>query len=407
MNKPHRIGSTLAANPCPSVQLSPAAAASIRRGHPWVYRDGLVRPPEWLASGTAVDLLDPAGNFAARGLWDARSPIAARVFQQKPDKPLDEQVLLARIESAAHLRQAWFQDGATTAYRLCNGEGDRIPGLVIDRYDHIAVLRIDGEALHAWLERLLSPLGALLEQLGMRTLVLRLDRAEDGRRKIRTLSGSDPPDRIIVRESGRAMEVNVAYGQKTGAFLDQRENRDRVQKLASDRTRVLNLFSYTGGFSLTAALGGAALVTSVDSAAAAHASAQRTFRSNGVDPSAHVFITADCMTYLEQARMRGERFDLIISDPPSFAPSERLRPRAIAAYRKLHSAIGHVLADGGILCAASCSSHITVDDFMSTLDDATLGCDGLRLLELHGQPKDHPTLPAWPEGRYLKFAVLM
>jgi 23S rRNA (cytosine1962-C5)-methyltransferase len=169
---------------------------------------------------------------------------------------------------------------------------------------------------------------------------------------------------------------------------------------------VLNLFSYAGGFSLAAALGGAGRVTSVDAATAVHASAQRSFRENGLDPAAHEFVSADAFDFLERAAARRDRYDLVISDPPSFAPSERAKPRAIAAYRRLHAAIARVLAEGGVLCAASCSSHVSAEEFVATLDDAALGRDDLRLCSLHGQPADHPTLPAWPEGRYLKLAVV-
>jgi 23S rRNA (cytosine1962-C5)-methyltransferase len=203
-----------------------------------------------------------------------------------------------------------------------------------------------------------------------------------------------------------AMEVDLARGQKTGAFLDQRENRVRVRSLAAGRGRVLNLFSYAGGFSIAAALGGAAEVTSVDVAAGGHASAQRSFRANGLDPSAHAFVTADVFAFLDRSKAKGDRFDLVISDPPSFAPSERAKPRAISAYRRLHGAAAAVLAEGGVLCAASCSSHVTMEDFLATLDDAALGRGDLAAREVHGQPEDHPTLAAWPEGRYLKLVVL-
>jgi 23S rRNA (cytosine1962-C5)-methyltransferase len=203
-----------------------------------------------------------------------------------------------------------------------------------------------------------------------------------------------------------SMEVDLGRGQKTGAFLDQRENRARVRELSGSAGRALNLFSYAGGFSIAAALGGAERVTSVDIASGGHASAQRSFRENGVDPSAHEFVTADVFDYLERARRSGQRFDLVISDPPSFAPSEKARPRALAAYRKLHGAAAAVVAEGGVLCAASCSSHVTLDDFLSTLDDAALGRSDFVVREIHGQPADHPTLAAWPEGRYLKMVVL-
>jgi 23S rRNA (cytosine1962-C5)-methyltransferase len=139
---------------------------------------------------------------------------------------------------------------------------------------------------------------------------------------------------------------------------------------------------------------------------AAHATAQESFRLAGVAPSGHAFVTADCFAWLAEAKRRGERFDVVISDPPSFAPSEKAKPKGLAAYRSLHRACAEVLATGGTFVAASCSSHVTLEDFAATLDDAALGRSDLRLLELFGPPPDHPTLPSFPEGRYLKMAML-
>jgi 23S rRNA (cytosine1962-C5)-methyltransferase len=199
--------------------------------------------------------------------------------------------------------------------------------------------------------------------------------------------------------------VDLEHGQKTGAFLDQRENRRRVGGLSAGR-RVLNLFSYSGGFSLHAALRGATRVTSVDVSAAAHATAQESFRGAGVSPSAHAFVTADVRQFLDAARAKSETWDLVISDPPSFAPSEKALPRALASYRGLHRACAEVLAPRGILCAASCSSHVDAATFLGTLDDASLDGRAMTLMEMRGAGPDHPTTPAFPEGRYLKFAIL-
>jgi 23S rRNA (cytosine1962-C5)-methyltransferase len=384
-----------------ALRLSRAAAAAVRRGHPWVYREGILRPPAALASGASVDLADDEGRPLGRGLWDASSPIAVRVVTPDPGPPLDAAALAARVVRAIERRDGWFDD-ATDAYRLCNGEGDRAPGLVLDRYGEVGVLRIDTEAWEPHLPGVIAAVERPLADRGVRSIGIR---TTGEAKKLRPVAGAAPPDRVTVRERGVAMEVDLAHGQKTGAFLDQRDNRALVRTLARGR-RALNLFSYAGGFSIAAALGGAAKVTSVDVAAAAHASAQRTFRANGVDPGAHAFVAADAFVFLEQARARGDRFDLVVSDPPSFAPSERARPRALAAYRKLHAAIGAVLDDRAILCAASCSSHVTAEDFLATLDDAVLGRSDLVLRALRGQPDDHPSLPAWPEGRYLKLAVL-
>jgi 23S rRNA (cytosine1962-C5)-methyltransferase len=384
------------------------AAATIERGHPWVYREALRTPPARLEAGAVVELADSHGRFLGRGLWDPGSPIAVRVHERDAARALDAGSFIARLDAAFALRAQLFADGDTDAYRMCNGEGDRVPGLVIDRYRDVAVLRLDGASLEAWIETLRAPLAELLAKHGVRSAGLRVTREAQvqGARRIDHLWGPPIPERMMVRERAMALEVDLHFGHKTGAFLDQRENLARTRSLARGKARVLNLFSYTGGFSIAAALGGAARVTSVDTAGPAHASAQRSFRENGLDPTQHAFVTADVFAFLEAAEKRGDRFDLVISDPPSFAPSEKAKPRALQSYRRLHRACAAVLAGGGVLCAASCSSHVDTGDFLATLDDATLGRSDLRLVSLFGQPEDHPSLPAWPEGRYLKFAVL-
>lgn len=385
-----------------------SAAAALDRGHPWVYRDAIRKLPARLGAGAVVELADGRGRFLGRGLYDPGSPIAVRVHERDEGAALDVGSFLRRLRRAFALRDRVFQGGDTDAYRLVNGEGDRVPGLVIDRYRDVAVLRLDGGALESWIEALRGPLAELLAERGVRSGALRVAReARAGKaRMIEPLWGPAVPERMFVRERGIALEVDLWFGHKTGAFLDQRENLAHVRGLAAGRRRALNLFSYTGGFSIAAALGGAPRVTSVDTAGPAHASAQRSFRENGLDPAEHAFVTADAFAFLEAAEKRGERFDLVISDPPSFAPSEKAKPRAIASYRRLHRACAAVLAEGGVLCAASCSSHVTTDDFMTTLDDASLARGDLRVVSVLGQPEDHPWLPAWPEGRYLKFAVL-
>ncbi len=243
-----------------------------------------------------------------------------------------------------------------------------------------------------------------LERLGVETLVARTSEKGQGVH-LELLRGAPPPAIVRVEEHGVPLVVDLARGQKTGAFLDQRDNRRRVAELSRGR-RVLNLFSYTGGFGLHAALGGATHVTNVDVATAAHATAQESMRAAGLDPSSHAFVTADAQAFLDRARQGGQTWDLVVSDPPSFAPSEKALQRALAAYRALHAACAGVLAPGGIFCAASCSSHVDATAFLGTLDDLALGRSDLSLVELRGAGADHPTLPAFPEGRYLKFAVL-
>lgn len=388
---------------------------SIRRGHPWLYESAVVqisasqRVSSPAGGGSIVSIGDELGQLVGSGVYDPVSPIAVRVWSLDPRIRVDAGMFRARLERAIEVRQRLFPDGATTAYRLLNGEGDRAPAFVVDRYADVAILRIDGDAARAVADELLRDVETPLRAIGITTLLERTSRRGQAP-SIRARFGP-MREKVEVKEDGVPFVVDLVRGQKTGAFLDQRENRRRIGELVARRARsgrpvrVLNLFSYTGGFSLHAALAGGT-VTSVDVAMAAHATAQESFRLAGVDPRKHTFVTADCFAWLESASKRGEKWDVVISDPPSFAPSEKAKPKGISAYRALHRACVDVLAEGGTFVAASCSSHVTAEDFAGTLDDAALGRADLRLLELFGPPADHPTLPAFPEGRYLKLALL-
>jgi len=388
------------------IVVSPAAAPRVERGHPWVYREAVKSGGRGLAVGEVVQVRGPDGQPLGQGLWDPRSPIAVRMYCRELLPRLDENVMADLLARAFALRDVWFSSGNTTAFRLCNGEGDGIAGLVVDRYGSVAVVKTDGDAMAAWVARIAERMWLALRDRGVTSLVQRVAAAAAGKDRNRALFGAPAPDCVEVVENGIAMVVDIAHGQKTGAFLDQRDNRKMVRSLAAGR-RVLNLYSYAGGFSTAAALGGASHVTSVDVAQAAHCAAQRSMRLNGIDPDGHAFVTADVPSFLEHARRQSKQWDLVISDPPSFAPNEKARLRALAAYRKLHAACAAVLSLKGVLCASSCSSHVTADEFAQTLDGAALGGKGARLVGLFGQPCDHPTVPAWPEGRYLKFAVLV
>ncbi len=376
-------------------------------------------------AGEVVELQSVDGASLGFGIADPESPIAVRVWVTSPSdagaegtpkklarpRALDAALLDERIGTALALRARWFADGSTTAYRLLHGEGDRTPGFVVDRYAHVAVLRLDGAGAQAFDSVFVPRLWAALTKAGVSTLVQReQDAAKGGKARVTHLQGEELPATIEVMEHGVPFLVDLARGQKTGAFLDQRENRRRVEELVRGlpgaEKRVLNLFSYAGGFSLRAAIGGATKVTSVDIASAAHATAQASFKLAGVDARVHELVTADVFAFLAEAKKAKRTWDVVVSDPPSFAPNEKALGRAVQAYRSLHRACADVLADGGVLCASSCSSHVDAATFAQTLDDTALGRSDLRLLRMNGPGEDHPTLPAWPEGRYLKFAVL-
>jgi 23S rRNA (cytosine1962-C5)-methyltransferase len=352
-----------------------------------------------MAAGTPVRILHE-GEVIGHGLADPGSPIEVRAW----GAPFSAALVTERAARAASIRRRLFEGQRTTAFRLIAGEGDRMPGLVVDIYGPYAVVRLDGGSLLPHRMLLANALEPIVKQFDV-TAMSERESSRGEKPKFTAWFGDTLPEQVTVEEYGVPFVVDLQDGQKTGAFLDQRDNRRLVGTLARGK-RVLNLFSYAGGFSLHAALGGATHVTSVDIASKGHATAQKSFVLAGVDPKLHAFVTADVFQFLDRAGARGDRWDLIVCDPPSFAPNEKAVATAITAYRKLHKGCAKVLARDGLLCAASCSSHVDAARFMSTLDDVSLDRSDLRLLQLNGPPVDHPTLPAWPEGRYLKFAIL-
>jgi 23S rRNA (cytosine1962-C5)-methyltransferase len=314
---------------------------------------------------------------------------------------IDAAFVEARLRAAKSLRLRTV-DGLgseTDAYRLVHGEGDGLPGVVVDVYAGWAVVKFDGEAPERALGDLVQ---AALERAApdLRGVLVRRGRGGD---KTSTLArGTAPPSPVLVREHGMKLLADLDEGQKTGLFLDHRESRRRVRALA-EGARVLNLYGYVGGFSIAAGLGGATHVTTVDVAAPAIRLAEAAWKENGLDPEKHVGLASDVPAYLESLRERKERFDVIVADPPSFAPSEDAVHQAMKSYRLLHRACLRLLAPGGLYLAASCSSHVGGDRFERTIREAAekLGVS-LQVLERWGAPADHPRLLAFPEGDYLK-----
>jgi 23S rRNA (cytosine1962-C5)-methyltransferase len=374
------------------VDLGKDLAWTLAAGHPWVWREALANPPT-IATGTVVDVHGRDGKFVARGLWDDGSPIAVRIYTRDVAEKLDGELVRRRLAAAKDLRVLPVD---TDCYRLVNGEGDYLPGVVVDVYAGVAVLRLDGDAV----EVLRDQIVAALVELGFARVFLR----SRGARGL-ALHGGEPPRPVEVREHGVKFAVDLHAGQKTGFFLDQRDNRRLLARWARGRT-VANLFGYTGGFSVHCALGGASIVDTVDVARQALADAERNFAINGLDPKQHGFHCVDAFDWLRAAQRDGRRWGLVIVDPPSFAPSEKAKKPAIKAYRELNALALSVVEPGGLFAAASCSSHITGDDFLDILRDAAYDARRrLRILEVRGQPADHPSLPAFPEGRYLKFVL--
>jgi 23S rRNA (cytosine1962-C5)-methyltransferase len=388
-----------------TLKLRKDVVASIRRGHPWIFSAAL-HPPPRLAAGSEVDVVDRTGAFAARGFYDPDGPIAVRVLSREAKDRFTADWVAARVRRAAELRRRVLADLPGDVFRLLNGEADGVPGLVLDAYAGTGVMRFDGVAAEkAWapharvVARALHETGFPLERIWARPSE---GRAGGGH----AIVGDAPPARVMAREADMRFEVDVVHGQKTGLFLDQRPNRALVRRLSRDK-RVLNLFAYTGGFSLAAALGGAAKVTTVDLARPAIDAAARNFAHNGLPVEQHEFVAADCRQMLATASAEERVWELVVCDPPSFAPSEKARPAALVAYRGLNAAAARVVAPGGLLATASCSSHVDEAAFVETVA-AGLADAGRRGVVIHtgGAGADHPVSPAFPEGRYLKFVLL-
>jgi len=383
------------------LRLSRDLTRTIKRGHPWVYGDNLLTLPKTPAGTQAVLLDHKAGREVARGYYDPQCPIAFRSCDVD-GKPLDEGWAARRLSRALALRrQALTRD--TTGFRLSHGEGDGLPGLVIDIYGSYAVMQLDGAGPEGfWNSTGIA--GWLMQNLSLAGVY---GRARERGAAGKLLAGELPENNIAeFLEHGIRWTADVVKGQKTGFFLDQRENRHQIRSLARG-CRVLNLFAYTGGFSVAAGLGGASHVTTVDLAKPAIEAANHHWTLNGLDPAKHVGAAEDVFRFLELASSKGELWDIVICDPPSFAPSESTVPQATAAYRKLIAASAKVTQRGGLLAPASCSSHIPESLFVEICQEAV--SDARRratVLSIAGQPIDHPSPLICPEFRYLKFVLL-
>jgi 23S rRNA (cytosine1962-C5)-methyltransferase len=372
---------------------------SILAGHPWLYREALA--PFEAAPGATVDVFDRQGRLLARGYADA-GPIAVRVLTTRSKEPLGVPLFRARAGAAFELRAAALP-ADTSAYRLIHGEGDRMPGVVCDRYGSFAVIKLDGAGALALREQLCEALREPLAELGVSGALLRTSRRQGDQAEL--LFGEPPPREIEVQERGMCLLANLWEGQKTGLFLDHRESRARVRALARGR-RVLNLYGYTGGFSIAAALGGARGVTTVDAAAPAIELARRSFERNALDPALHSARVGDVPEFLRQAAGEAERYGLVIADPPNFAPSQAKLEAALDSYAALHAGSLALVEQGGLYLAASCSSHVRMADFLDTLrEGARRARRVLSVLEQTGAPFDHPRLLAFPEGDYLKVVL--
>jgi 23S rRNA (cytosine1962-C5)-methyltransferase len=392
--------------PTLKLRVSQKAESILRSGHPWLFSDSIREQNRDGRTGDLAVIYDRKDAFLGIGLFDPDGPIRVRMLHvgkpQKLDRAWWEQHFAATLDRRRNLF-----DSQTNGYRLCNGENDGWPGLVLDRYDSTLVLKI---YTAAWLPRLEEIVDIISEQVPSDRIILRLSRNIQDKSEPYTegqiIRGKPLLEPVIFLESGLRFEVDVVRGQKTGFFLDQRENRRLVESLSEGR-RVLNAFSFSGGFSLYAARGGAVSVTDLDISPHALTAANRNFELNQDDPAIaachHETVKADAFDWLDAAEPKS--FDLIVLDPPSLAKRETEREQAIGAYARLTRSAIKLLKPGGILVACSCSAHVSTEEFLGSVREAATQ-SGVTFKELQttAHPPDHPA--TYPEAHYLKAIYL-
>jgi 23S rRNA (cytosine1962-C5)-methyltransferase len=381
---------------------------SLKRRHPWIFSGAVDKVDGKAAAGDALDVLDATRKWVARAAYSPRSQIRARVWTFDPKEDVDAAFFRRRIEKALAVREALPAAKHANALRLVHGESDGLPGLVVDRYADVLVAQF----LAAGVERWRDPILDLLSEISGCEAIFERSDAE-----VRKLEGLEPrvgfargnrnAARCPIIEYGLNFRVDVEQGQKTGFFLDQRENRQRVRALAAGR-EVLDGFCYTGGFSIAALAGGAKRVTAIESSAAALEVAKENLAANPLDPSRVDFQQGDVFDKLRKLRDRNAKFDLVVLDPPKFAPTAAQVKKAARAYKDINLWALKLLAPRGLLATFSCSGGVSAELFQSIVAGAALdaGADA-KIVERFTAAADHPVALEFPEAEYLKGLLLL
>ena len=383
--------------PYPILRLKPGKETLLSKQHPWMYSGALAGIP----ASTLVRLADASGNVLAVGTASSSNPLAVRIFRFE-DAPLDAAFFKERFQQALALRKTIALDGPETGCRWVFGEGDRLPGLVVDRYSHALVLQVGTAGLETLREVWWPELLDLAKANGISVFVERSQsgRKEEGLELVNRLLKGSLAGPVTIREGAANLTVDLMKGQKTGFFLDQREHRLTVGRV-SDGCRVLNAFGYTGGFSIHAGLGGASVVATLDSSAPALDQAERDWVLNGLDPTHHVRMQGDAFELMRE--LEPESWDRVIVDPPAFAKQRKDLDKAFKAYKDVFRLGARATSRGGMLWCFSCSQHLDRSRFQEAVWTALLeaGREAQVLAHL-GQPFDHPYSLNHPEGFYLK-----
>jgi 23S rRNA (cytosine1962-C5)-methyltransferase len=386
----------------PAVHLDAGGSSAARGRHPWIFSGAITRVVGDPEPGAEVDVHGPDGTFLGRGLFNPHSQIRVRLYTSE-DEPLDGAFFAARVRRAVALRAGTLGLGDPAgACRLVFSEGDELSGLTVDRYGSWLVVVLTGLGIAGRLEPILD---ALEEQIQPTGIVLRTEKGvgdEEGL-AIRDgpLRGALPEAPVVIQEGASRFAVDLRIGQKTGFYLDQRANRARVAMYAAGRSAV-DVFSYTGGFAVAAARAGASEVTAIDTSAPALELAARNAELNGVTDRVHV-ARADAFTWLGEQADAGNRFDLVIVDPPRFARSRKGLKSALQGYQRLNRLALGCIAEGGLLATFSCSGRVAADEFQEAVSYAASDAGrSVRILERLTQAPDHPVSTRCPQTAYLK-----
>jgi 23S rRNA (cytosine1962-C5)-methyltransferase len=400
------------ASPMSVVVLAAGRERSLVRRHPWIFTGAIAQVKGAPAPGDTVDVRAADGTWLARGTYSPRSQIAVRVWSFDPDQPIDAGLVRDRVAAAIARRRALLDLTSITGHRIVHAESDGLPGVVVDRYGDWLVCQMSTAGAERWKAEITAALAELWPCAGV------FERSDVDARKKEGLGpvtgvlagapppgGADGPDGIDVDERGLRFLVDVRRGHKTGFYLDQRDSRSAVRAHAAGRT-VLDCFAYTGGFGLSALIGGAAHVTQVDASAPALAQAARNAAHNRLDLARLEQVTDDVFQLLRRYRDGGRRFELIVLDPPKFADTRGMVQRAARGYKDINLLAFKLLAPGGLLFTFSCSGAIDAPLFQKIVADAAL--DAGRDAQIVGhlsQPADHPVALSFPEAAYLKGLV--
>lgn len=387
----------------PSVYLKPGREKSLHKGHPWVFSGAIEKASPELHSGDIASIWTSHQKPLGLGFYHAKADIALRLLTPEIHTKIDKTFWTERLKQALSLRDQIIPS-ATNAYRLINAEGDGFPGLVVDRYGDILVMEVGT----AGMDKQSSTIVEILIQFLTPKAIVEKSQSKSRHReglsdRTQVLYGSLPSEWMTISENGLLFYVDILKGQKTGFFLDQRENRQLVASLAKDKN-VLNCFSYTGAFSVYGIKGGAKRVVSVESSSSANTLAKENFLLNHISLEMHPILEADVFDFF---RTTNEIFDLIILDPPAFAKSKNDVQKALRGYKEINLQAVKKLSKGGFLFTFSCSNF--VDDrlfefaVLSACNDAQRQAQILKRL---APGSDHPTLLGHPEGRYLKGLLL-